>query len=117
MFEIKVKGLRLPFKGGYYETERKITQEVEVDVVIGMSGKAFIEQEDIDHTVDYTKVRPIVREVLEDGIVLIESMAYRIQKKVENLHPDITYVEVTVHKWPQLGGKHNGVAVTFKSGG
>lgn len=116
MFEIKLRSIRLPFKGGFYEVERRITQFVEFDIDMQLSSEHFIASGDISDTIDYSAIVPFIREVLKTENTLLESLAVAVSRRIMREFDVIRRVRVTVRKWPHLGCPHQGIEVSYTSG-
>lgn len=114
MFRIQLEKLRLPFRGGYYETEQKITQFIEVDVELKVDSSEFERERSLDHTVDYSLIPPLVKQVVSQDNQLLESMACDVVQKIRSSYTLVRAVKVTLTKYPQLGCAHNGISVTFE---
>ncbi len=102
MFEISVENLKVPFKGGYYEAERKITQMLEISVRATFSPTGFIEQRALENTLDYVTIQEVVRREVGKGVILLESLALDIEKTLRSSFPLIEKIDLSLRKHPIL---------------
>ena len=88
------------FKGkhGAYEAERKVEQEFEVSVRLGVNVPQAGQRDMLADTVDYDEVKKKIQGVIEGSSrYLIEKLAEEIAAKLlEDTH--ITSVEITIKK-------------------
>ena len=80
---IFIKAFRAETLIGIYEWEKKVPQPLEIDIEIGLPGKAELTSDDIADTIDYGKVVGRVREVLAShSFSLLESLAEHLAQIV-----------------------------------
>jgi 7,8-dihydroneopterin aldolase/epimerase/oxygenase len=95
---IVVRGLRAHGRHGVYEHERRDGQDFLVDVVLAVDTEDAGHSDELDQTVDYSRlITRLVAVVEGEPVNLLESLARRLadvclaDRRVEQ-------VEVTVHK-------------------
>ena len=113
MFEIKLQAIRLPFKGGFYHEEKRITQTLEFDIRLIVASGEFRRSGELSDTVDYSTIVPILKEVLQSESTLLESICVRGGELILSKFDLVEEAEVTVRKWPQLGCPNKGVEVSY----
>ena len=111
MFEISINDMAFLIKGGHFESERKISQHLSIDVTLYIESMPFIEKPEIGHTIDYTVVFEIVRQEVNQGVVLLEGLASNVVKALRTRFDHIIEVEVAIRKKPALGGSIDDVEV------
>jgi dihydroneopterin aldolase len=96
--KIELLGLVVFGHHGFFEHERKLGQRFLVDLWIE-ADEAAIVSDDIDDTVDYSKVAELVREVFAgDERLLIETLAGAVADGVMERFPAARGVRVRVRK-------------------
>ena len=92
----------MAFQGrhGARPAERENAQEFKVDLEIECDIQKAAETDDLDDTIDYTKLRAIVRDVIEGPHAnLLETLASTIARRVLE-ERRVMSVSVTVNKRP-----------------
>lgn len=80
---IKIENLRLRTVVGIFEWEKKIRQDIVVNVEIELDGREAIEKDDIEYTLDYKSItKRIISEVEGKKYNLIEGVAGDVMKIV-----------------------------------
>lgn len=80
---IKIENLRLRTVVGIFEWEKKIKQDVVVNIEIEFDGTSAIEKDDIEYTLDYKSItKKIISEVEGKNYNLIERIAGDVMKIV-----------------------------------
>ena len=78
---INIKNLRLRTVVGIFEWEKKIKQDILINIEIEFDGSKAIEKDDIEYTVDYKSVtKKIISEVESREFNLIERIAGDVAK-------------------------------------
>ena len=97
---IELRGMSFEGRHGVREAERAHPQEfrVDIDVECDLTRAGLTDR--LADTVDYTKVRAIVKEVIEgESAQLMESLASRIAEQVMQV-PRVAAVSVRIAKRP-----------------
>jgi len=80
---IKIENLRLRTVVGIFEWEKKVRQDITINVEIEIDGSRAIEKDVIEYTVDYkTITKKIISEVEKGQYNLIEKIAGDVMKIV-----------------------------------
>ncbi len=99
MDTVFIKNLILSGKHGVYSDERKHEQEFVVDIQLYTDLKKPGETGGIQDTVDYSKVKKIAEEIVQNSTeYLIEKLASRIASKILNAYKSIEKVSVSIQK-------------------
>jgi len=78
---IKIENLRLRTVVGIFEWEKKIKQDVVINVEIEFDGREAVEKDDISFTVDYKSItKRIISEIEGRSFNLIERIAGDVVK-------------------------------------
>jgi dihydroneopterin aldolase len=97
---IILRGMSFQGHHGVRPAEREQAQEFKVDVEVDTDLSEPGRTDRLEDTVDYTKVRAIVGEVIQgESTKLLESLAARIAERILAL-PRVAAVSVTVAKQP-----------------
>ena len=93
-----VTGITVRGHHGVFDFERREGQDFVIDLALGMDTSPAAGSDDLRDTVDYgTLVDEVASAVATDPVDLIETLAQRVAH-VCLLRPQVTWVEVTVHK-------------------
>ncbi len=96
---VTVKNLRFRSLHGFYPEERESGNDFEVDVVIHVPLSGAAKGDDLDRTVDYSRVAGLVGEVMEgQPVKLIETLLYAIGESLMRSWPKAAKIEVAVRK-------------------
>lgn len=87
---LSLKGMRFHARHGYYDKEKETGNVFEVDLEFFINAGPAAENDDLELTIDYSKARAIVAEVMNGASLnLIETLCCRIGEKLFNsLNPD-----------------------------
>ncbi|HID07426.1 MAG TPA: dihydroneopterin aldolase [Armatimonadetes bacterium] len=110
---IIIKGMQFYGHHGCTPSERKLGQQIIVDVAMSLDLSRAGESDSLRHTVNYVSVYELVREsVTENQYRLIESLAARIADSILRNFKAVNSVDVEVRKVnPPVGGIVDWVAV------
>tara|TARA_R110002096_G_scaffold303080_11_gene498104 strand:- start:9567 stop:9923 length:357 start_codon:yes stop_codon:yes gene_type:complete len=118
MDTLTLKSMSFHALHGYFEEEKEIGNDFEVDLEFALSLLEAAENDDLTKTIDYSKAREIVTEVMNGpSLHLIETLCFKIgeelfssfspqnlQVKVRKLNPpmdgETLYSEVCM-QWPR----------------
>ena len=83
---------------GVYEEEKKIGQNIEIDLIISLS-KEIIKNDYINSTLSYGDCyRKIEKIVKTSRVDLLETLALDIIKEMKKMNEKIEYVQVNIRK-------------------
>lgn len=84
---------------GVFEHEAKNGQDFFVDVEISLDLSKASATDNLADTIDYGALTDlVVEEITGERVQLIERLAGRIADRIKAKHPQIDWIEVTVHK-------------------
>jgi dihydroneopterin aldolase len=92
----------MSFQGrhGARVSERERPQEFKVDLEVDCDLSKAGRTDQLDDTIDYTKLRAIAKDVVEgESVHLLEALAARIADRVLDV-PNVVAVSVRIAKWP-----------------
>src|SRR5690606_22630585 len=93
-----IRDLRIPTLVGIYEWERRIRQEIRLDIEMGFDISRAAASDDINHALDYKAVAQRVREYVEaSGFGLVEALAENITRIILEEFP-VTRVRLVLNK-------------------
>lgn len=98
MDTIFLRDLRVRAIVGIWEWERRMPQDISIDLEMAADIRAAAERDHIDATLDYKAVsRSVVELVQSSGFQLVETLAERIAALVREEFK-VPWVKVAVHK-------------------
>ena len=99
-----IRDLRISTLVGIYEWERRIRQEIRLDIEMGFDITAAAASDSIDDALDYKAVATRVREYVEASrFGLVEALAERIARLVLDEFP-VTRVRLVLNKTGAVRG-------------
>ncbi|MEQ8577333.1 MAG: dihydroneopterin aldolase [Balneola sp.] len=115
MDKLVIKGLKFHGLHGVFEQEKIIGNIFEVDLAFGLSLQKAGETDNLDHTIDYAKVRLLVEEIMKShSLNLIETLTLNIGEKLFKEF-DLGNLEVKVRKLnPPMEGETEYSEVTMQ---
>lgn len=112
MAVISIKNMQFYAHHGCYATEQKVGTHFSVDLSFSYDSSAAESSDDILRAVNYLEVYGVVKEQMNIPSHLLENVAVRIKRAVEDGFPQARDVKVSVSKLnPPLGGKLDRVTV------
>lgn len=98
MDKIRLKNIIFYAHHGFYKAERELGQKFEIDIEVGCDLKASAFSDDLDKTIDYSKIYNIARETFEQNkFKLLETVAERMADQILKLN-GIEMVLIRVRK-------------------
>ncbi len=91
---------------GYYKVERAMKQKfiVNLDIVLDFSDAAI--NDELSGTINYEDVYKLISKIMDEQVILIEHIAYKIGKQLKSKFKKIESARIEVQKRDvQLGGK------------
>ncbi|MDZ7716059.1 MAG: dihydroneopterin aldolase [Balneolaceae bacterium] len=99
MNTLTLKGLSFNAKHGYYEEERKIGNDFEVDLTFKADLSGAAEHDDLSQTIDYQKAEAIVKEIMfGNSVKLIETLCRNIGASLFEEFEEVYELHVSVRK-------------------
>jgi dihydroneopterin aldolase len=84
-----IKDLRVQTIIGLYDWERKVRQEVSIDIDIFFDNKAASSKDSVNDTIDYKKItKAVISHVEKSSYKLQESLAESIAALIKRDHPN-----------------------------
>ncbi|MDQ3015825.1 MAG: dihydroneopterin aldolase [Bacteroidota bacterium] len=115
MAQIKLQGMSFFAHHGYYTHERTRGNNYIIDVNLESNIDLAALHDDLHATINYEIIYQICHDVMEQACRLIETVAYRIAHEIRATFPDVSNIEVTIHKLqPELGGQVDSAQVVYK---
>lgn len=97
---IQLQGMSFQGRHGVRASERKRPQEFKVDLEVDCDLEKPGRTDQLEDTIDYTRLRAIAEEVVEgESVSLLETLATRIAERVLKV-PRVVAVSVRVAKQP-----------------
>jgi len=102
---VGLEGLRFHAYHGVYESEKKMGGEFQVDVYLKISIVSAAQTDNISETVDYSQVYHEVAEEMKIRCDLLETVVYRLVKRLLNRFSKIESCRIRLSKLKApLGG-------------
>ncbi len=101
---------------GCFDEERKIGTWFNVDLSMEVDTSKAEVSDSLEDTVNYQEVYQVVKKEMMISSKLLENVARRILKAIQEAFPAVSYAWVKVKKMnPPLGGKMEAVSVEMES--
>lgn len=114
--KIQVTGMEFYAHHGCFEEERLVGTNFKVDVTLFCDVSEAAQQDDLQKTVNYQQVYVLVKEVMQEPVKLLETLAYKIICSLKENFRNIEKLSVTVYKKnPPLGGPVQWTSVTIEA--
>ena len=98
LYKIKINNMKFHSYIGVYEEEKKIGQNIEIDLIISLS-KEIIQNDDINSTLSYGDCYRKIEEIVKASRVdLLETLALDIIEEMKKMNEKIEYVQVNIRK-------------------
>ena len=109
---VKVHGIRCYSLHGCLQEEKIIGGNYEVNVDLTCDFSCSAKSDDLSDTIDYVTVNEIVEKQMNIPSKLIETVAYRIIKKLKTTFPSLLKCKVEILKFnPPINGDVKYVSV------
>jgi dihydroneopterin aldolase len=83
MDKIRLKNIIFYAHHGFYRAERELGQKFEIDIEVGCNLRPSAESDDLDKTIDYSKIYTIAKETFEHNkFKLLETVAERMADQI-----------------------------------
>lgn len=112
MSKIEIKNMEFYGYHGCFAEERKIGTHFLVDISFESDSSLAEQTDNVEDTVDYSKVYLLIKKEMQQSSHLLEHIARRIINRVKKEFPNINKINVNVKKLnPPVGGKMDYVSV------
>ena len=98
MGKIKIKDLEIFGKHGAFENEAAIDQRFLISLEVGFDIVKAANSDNLEDTLDYSKLIEICEYVLAEPTHLLESLAYRIAHFIRKQYPYSGSIDVEIKK-------------------
>jgi dihydroneopterin aldolase len=96
---LNIEELKIRCIVGVYKHERKVEQDLIVDVRLEFDFSRAASTDQIDHTLDYTRLTAMLEEWMQrEKFQLIETLAERACVLITDAFPEIRHCRVTIKK-------------------
>lgn len=107
-----MKGVRLHAFHGVMPQEGKVGTDFRIDLRVGYPLERALESDDVADTLDYARLYDVVKREMSVPSKLLEHVAGRIAKAVENTFPLVTSIDLEITKLnPPMGADCEGASV------
>ena len=116
MAKIKLEGMAFYARHGCFEEERTIGTRFEADCELHYDASEAAATDDLNHAMDYQQVYALIENEMEQPSALLEHLARRILKSLQEHFSTLTFAEVKISKLqPPLGGNIRKVSVVMNT--
>lgn len=99
MDTVTLKSLSYTGYHGYYENERTVGNQFEVDVTFYLALKQAAENDDLDQTIDYAQAESTIAAIIEgESVKLVETLAKRIGDQLFATFQNVEKIDLAVRK-------------------
>ncbi len=113
---IKIEGMQFYAYHGCFEEESIVGTHFGIDCRLEVDIKEAAVHDNLGKTINYQTVYQLIAEEMKTSSSLLEHVAYRILKRLQEYFPSVKESWVSVQKMnPPLGGKIEKVAVEMSS--
>lgn len=95
---IELKGIRFYAYHGVYEQETKLGNQFEVNLKYEANLLTACETDQLSDTISYAEIYDLIKAEMMIPSKLIEHVAWRILRKIKEVFPQITQIEVRLSK-------------------
>lgn len=114
MATVELRGMKFYAFHGYYDFERRVGNNFELDVITTIDMPAD-PNDRIENTVNYEEIYKISESFMQKKYLLLESLAYDIAEDIKSKHPIVQKVKVILSKLkPPVGGKVDRALVSIE---
>lgn len=97
---------------GVMSQEQKVGGEFIVDVRVGYPIAAAMESDEVSDTLNYAELYELVKQEMDTPSQLLEHVAGRIVKKIDEQFPQVTSIDLKITKKnPPMGADCDGAGV------
>ena len=98
MDKIRLKNINFYAHHGYYKAEREMGQKFEIDIEVSCDLSHSAESDDLDKTVDYSKIYEIAQKTFSNyKFKLLETVAERMASEILKLN-GVENITISVRK-------------------
>lgn len=113
--QIELNAMRFYAFHGVEQQEKKVGNYFTVDLWLTADIVRATESDELDDTINYAEVYAIVKREMEQPAKLLEAVAGRIVKRLQQQFPQIRHIKVKVAKLnPPFGGDVHSAAVILE---
>ena len=115
MGKIFVKNIRLYAYHGCLDEEAQIGSDYLVNIKVEADLKKSSASDNLNDTVDYVSLHALAKKEMQKRAKLLETVVFRIAKKIIHQHDEVTFAKVKVAKLnPPINGNVEEVAVEIE---
>jgi dihydroneopterin aldolase len=115
---LRIEDLKVRCIVGVYTHERKVEQDLFVDVRLELDFEAAAGSDQIGHTLDYTRLAAMLEEWMQrEKFQLIETLAERACVLITEAFPEVRQCRVTIKKPGALAAARFASVTAEKAGG
>jgi len=95
---IRLEDIRIRANHGVYDFERQNGNDFRVDVSLELPDVVGIETDRLEDTINYQFVYDVVKREMQVHSDLLEHVAGRIKKSLQQMFPEVNHISVSVSK-------------------
>jgi|YNPMSStandDraft_1061717.scaffolds.fasta_scaffold11009_3 dihydroneopterin aldolase len=114
MVFLELNGLEFYAYHGHFKEEQTVGSKYVVNLTVKVDAKKAFESDDLNDTVDYTKIYKVIAEEMAIPSKLIEHLLNKIIKRVFEQFESVIFMEIVIYKInPPVGGKMQSFSVRW----
>lgn len=115
MHKILLEKMLFHAKHGYFEEENIIGGKFEVNLELDTDFEKGLKEDDLNGTIDYSKVYDLVAEEMNVPAKLLENLGGRIVAGIYKNFPAVQYVKLKISKLnPPISGEVDRVSIIIE---
>ena len=115
MHKIQLNSMIFHANHGYFEEENKIGGQFEVNIELETDFSSSMNSDQLEGTIDYSKVYSIVKEEMNITSKLLEHLGKRIIDKLYHSFDEIQFIRLKISKLnPPMSGEIKDVSIIIE---
>ncbi|AGA76404.1 dihydroneopterin aldolase [Echinicola vietnamensis] len=108
MGKVSLEGIEFHAFHGVFSEEKKLGNRFTVDIHVETDFKQAMLEDDLNETVDYSRIYQIAKSHMEEPVKLLEHLAHLMLQDILKVYPNLESIDIIIKKHnPALGGVVN----------
>ncbi|AWW29902.1 dihydroneopterin aldolase [Echinicola strongylocentroti] len=108
MGKVSLEGIEFHAFHGVFSEEKKLGNRFTVDIHVETDFKKAMLDDDLNETVDYSRIYQIAKSHMEEPVKLLEHLAHLMVQDILSAYPKLQRIDIIIKKHnPALGGVVN----------
>ncbi len=115
MHKVLLEGMLFHARHGFFEEENRIGGKFEVNAEITTNFSESMRSDEIDGTIDYSKVHELIADEMKTPSKLLEHLGSRIIDKIYSAFPQAENIKLKISKLnPPISGEIERVSISIE---